>query len=302
MKPGIAKNIKLHPIDSLFGAESEGISIVELPLLKLHTFKNHPFQVNQDEEMENLVKSVKQGGVLQPIIVRTLPDDVYEIISGHRRVYASKLAGKTTIPAIINELDDDEATIYMVDTNLQREKLLFSEKAFAYKMKLEAMKRKAGRPVKNVSQVGTDSFTVSSAVQLSEETGESRNQIFRFIRLTELIKPLLDMTDSGKLPFNTAVELSYLSKHFQEILTGMIEQDETIPSMKQAQGLKKYFQEDKLTIDMMCVLLKDMKQETLKVTLKSDTLKKYFSKEYTPRQIEEVVIRLLENWQNEQKK
>jgi len=296
--------IHLHPVDALFENTQEVIQ--ELPLQELHSFPNHPFQVLEDDSMKELVSSIQQTGVQQPILVRQRQKGGYEIISGHRRKRACELAGLDTIPAIIRNVSDTDAVIQMVDANLQREKLLFSEKAFAYKMKLAALKRKAGRPSSNdstnYSPLGNNYSTKTSVEILEEQTGEGKNQIFRYIRLTYLIPELLNIVDCEKLPFQTAVELSYLEEEFQKKVLEMMKVLEAVPSLSKARKLKKLFQENKLTDDLLVTVLEDEKKNENKVVLKGEKLRKYFSKEYTPRQMEEMIIGLLEQWQKGQKK
>ena len=238
-----ARNIELKSVDDLFATEeiredAQREKVQNIPLGKLHPFKNHPFKVKDDAAMQDTVDSVREYGVLVPAIARPDPDGGYELIAGHRRHHASELAGKETMPVIIRDLDDDAATIIMVDSNLQREELLPSERAFAYKMKLDAMKRQAGRPSReNVSQVGTQK---RSDQIMAEQVGESRNQIQRFIRLTELIPTLLDRVDERKIAFNPAVELSYLKKEEQTLLLEAMDSEQATPSLSQAQRLKKF--------------------------------------------------------------
>jgi ParB family chromosome partitioning protein len=238
---------------------------------------------------------VREYGVLVPAIARPDPDGGYELIAGHRRHHASELAGKETMPVIIRDLDDDAATIIMVDSNLQREELLPSERAFAYKMKLDAMKRQAGRPSReNVSQVGTQK---RSDQIMAEQVGESRNQIQRFIRLTELIPTLLDRVDERKIAFNPAVELSYLKKEEQTLLLEAMDSEQATPSLSQAQRLKKFSQQKMLSLDVMRAVMSEEKKTDLdRVTLKNETLRKYFPKSYTPKQMEDTIIKLLEGW------
>lgn len=294
----IAKNIKLHPIDSLFYTEQSENTIAELPLNELYPFQNHPYRVLEDESMQELVESICQYGVLQPIIVRSRCESGYEIIAGHRRKRACELAGKDTIPAMITNLDNEEAIIQMVDSNLYREKLLFSEKAFAYKMRLDAMKRKAGRPTKNYSQLGNNLAGTTSISVLEEETGESKSQIYRLIRLTCLIDKLLDMVDNEKLALNAAEKISYLSTEFQNKLFDFIDLEQVIPTVSQATKLKQFYDEGKLTEETLLEILDNKKTGTFKVTLKGKSLNKFFSpREYTPKQIEEIIIGLLEKWQ-----
>ena len=293
-------NINLKPLDDLFAteesrADAQREKVQEIPLGELHPFRNHPFKVKDDAAMQDTVESVREYGVLVPAIARPDPDGGYELIAGHRRHHASELAGKETMPVIIRDLDDDAATIIMVDSNLQREELLPSERAFAYKMKLEAMKRQAGRPSReNVSQVGTQK---RSDQIMAEQVGESRNQIQRFIRLTELIPTLLDMVDERKIALNPAVELSYLKKEEQTLLLEAMDSEQATPSLSQAQRLKKFSQQKMLSLDVMRAVMSEEKKTDLdRVTLKNETLRRYFPKSYTPKQMEDTIIKLLEGW------
>ena len=295
-----ARNIELKSVDDLFAteesrADAQREKVQEIPLGELHPFRNHPFKVKDDAAMQDTVDSVREYGVLVPAIARPDPDGGYELIAGHRRHHASELAGKETMPVIIRDLDDDAATIIMVDSNLQREELLPSERAFAYKMKLDAMKRQAGRPSReNVSQVGTQK---RSDQIMAEQVGESRNQIQRFIRLTELIPTLLDMVDERKIAFNPAVELSYLKKEEQTLLLEAMDSEQATPSLSQAQRLKKFSQQKMLSLDVMRAVMSEEKKTDLdRVTLKNETLRKYFPKSYTPKQMEDTIIKLLEGW------
>lgn len=295
-----ARNIELKSVDDLFAteesrADAQREKVQEIPLGELHPFRNHPFKVKDDAAMQDTVDSVREYGVLVPAIARPDPSGGYELIAGHRRHHASELAGKETMPVIIRDLDDDAATIIMVDSNLQREELLPSERAFAYKMKLEAMKRQAGRPSReNVSQVGTQK---RSDQIMAEQVGESRNQIQRFIRLTELIPTLLDMVDERKIALNPAVELSYLKKEEQTLLLEAMDSEQATPSLSQAQRLKKFSQQKMLSLDVMRAVMSEEKKTDLdRVTLKNETLRKYFPKSYTPKQMEDTIIKLLEGW------
>ena len=296
-----AKNIKLASVDDLFSTEESRATenlekVMEIPLTELHAFKNHPFKVRDDEAMMETADSVRQYGVLVPAIARPDPNGGYELIAGHRRHRASELAEKETMPVIVRDLDDDAATIIMVDSNLQREELLPSERAFAYKMKLEAMKRQAGRPSKeNVSQLGTQK---RSDQILAEQVGQSRNQIQRYIRLTELIPPLLDKADEKEIALNPAYELSFLKPEEQQMLVETMEYELSTPSVSQAQQMKKLSQEGKLTDDAILSIMSEEKKDALdKVTLTGDTLRKYFPKSYTPKKMQETIIKLLEQWQ-----
>ena len=293
-------NINLKPLDDLFSteesrADAQREKVQEIPLGELHPFRNHPFKVKDDAAMQDTVDSVREYGVLVPAIARPDPDGGYELIAGHRRHHASELAGKETMPVIVRDLDDDAATIIMVDSNLQREELLPSERAFAYKMKLEAMKRQAGRPSReNVSHVGTQK---RSDQIMAEQIGGSKNQIFRYIRLTELIPELLDMVDEHKIALNPAVELSHLKKEEQTLLLEAMDSEQATPSLSQAQRLKKFSQQKMLSLDVMRAVMSEEKKTDLdRVTLKNETLRKYFPKSYTPKQMEDTIIKLLEGW------
>lgn len=298
-----ARNIELKSVDDLFATEeiredARREKVQEIPLGELHPFRNHPFKVKDDAAMQDTVDSVREHGVLVPAIARPDPDGGYELIAGHRRHHASELAGKETMPVIIRDLDDDAATIIMVDSNLQREELLPSERAFAYKMKLDAMKRQAGRPMKeNRDQVGHN-FSGKRTVELiAENAPDSRNQIQRYIRLTELIPTLLDMVDERKIAFNPAVELSYLKKEEQTLLLEAMDSEQATPSLSQAQRLKKFSQQKMLSLDVMRAIMSEEKKTDLdRVTLKNETLRRYFPKSYTPKQMEDTIIKLLEGW------
>ena len=270
----------------------------EMPLSDLHPFEGHPFKVLDDELMEQTVESIKQIGVVSPLIVRPDPEGGYEILSGHRRLHAAQLAGLETVPVIVKEMDDDAAIIFMVDSNLQRENILPSERAFSYKMKLEAMKHQAGRPPKeNDSQLGNN-FGKLSSEEMAEELGTSKNQIFRYIRLTNLIPEILDMVDEKKIAFNPAVELSYLKTSEQKEFLEAMDYAQASPSLSQAQRLKKLSQEGGCTLDAMCEVMNEIKKDELDhVTIKNEVLRKYFPKSYTPKQMQDTIIRLLEKWQ-----
>ena len=269
-----------------------------MPLSDLHPFEGHPFKVLDDELMEQTVESIKQIGVVSPLIVRPDPEGGFEILSGHRRLHAAQLAGLETVPVIVNEMDDDAAIIFMVDSNLQRENILPSERAFSYKMKLEAMKHQAGRPSKeNDSQLGNN-FGKLSSEEMAEELGTSKNQIFRYIRLTNLITEILDMVDEKKIAFNPAVELSYLKPSEQKEFLEAMDYAQASPSLSQAQRLKKLSQEGGCTLDAMCEVMNEIKKDELDhVTIKNEVLRKYFPKSYTPKQMQDTIIRLLEKWQ-----
>ena len=282
-------------------AETKREQIRQVELSALHSFKNHPFKVLDDEAMEKTVESVKAFGVMVPAIARPREEGGFELISGHRRRRASELAGLTTMPVIVRDMDDDAATILMVDSNLQREQILPSERAFAYKMRMDAIKRKAGRPSKeNASQVGTH---LRSDQIMAGEMGESRNQIQRFIRLTELIPQLLDMVDERKIAFNPAVELSYLKPEEQTDFLEAMEYGQATPSLSQAQRLKRLSQDGKCTLEAMCAVMSEEKKSDLDhVTIKQDVLRQYFPKSYTPRQMENTIIKLLDQWQKKRER
>lgn len=298
-----AKNVKLASVDDLFTTEESRADdsrekVVEIPLSELHPFKNHPFKVKDDEAMMDTAESIRQYGVLVPAIVRPDPNGGYELVAGHRRHHASEIAGKDTMPVIIRDLDDDAATIIMVDSNLQREELLPSERAFAYKMKLEAMKHQGERSDLTSAQVGRKLPGKESREILAEQVGQSRNQISRFIRLTELIPELLDMVDEKKIAFNPAYELSFLKPEEQRQLIVVMDEEQATPSLSQAQRLKKFSADGKLGYDAMSAIMSEEKKGDLdKVVLNSDVLKKYFPKSYTPLRMQETIIKLLDQWQ-----
>lgn len=303
-----AKKIELASVDDLFSTEEDRQDaklekIQEIPLTELHPFKNHPFKVKDDEAMMETADSIKQYGVLVPAIARPDPEGGYELVAGHRRHRASELAEKETMPVIVRDLDDDAATIIMVDSNLQRESLLPSERAFAYKMKLDAMKHQGERVDLTCSQVGNKLEGKKSSEILAEQVGQSKNQIFRYIRLTELIPELMDMVDEKKIALNPAYELSFLKKEEQVDLLDAMDSEQATPSLSQAQRLKKYSQEGHLTLDMMRVIMGEEKKSDLdRVTFTSDTLRKYFPKSYTPQRMQETIIKLLEAWQKKRQR
>ena len=267
----------------------------EMPLSDLHPFEGHPFKVLDDELMEQTVESIKQIGVVSPLIVRPDPEGGYEILSGHRRLHAAQLAGLETVPVIVKEMDDDAAIIFMVDSNLQRENILPSERAFSYKMKLEAMKHQGQRGDLTSDQVGQKSWAVN---QLADDANESKTQVQRFIRLTNLIPEILDMVDEKKIAFNPAVELSYLKPSEQKKFLEAMDYAQASPSLSQAQRLKKLSQEGDCTLDAMCEVMNEIKKDELDhVTIKNEVLRKYFPKSYTPKQMQDTIIRLLEKWQ-----
>ena len=285
-----ARNIELKSVDDLFAteesrADAQREKVQEIPLGELHPFRNHPFKVKDDAAMQDTVDSVREYGVLVPAIARPDPDGSYELIAGHRRHHASELAGKETMPVIVRDLDDDAATIIMVDSNLQREELLPSERAFAYKMKLEAIRHQGKRQEPTSSQVG---MKLQALDIVGQQAGDSRNQVHRFIRLTELIPELLDMVDERKIAFNPAVELSYLKKEEQTLLLEAMDSEQATPSLSQAQRLKKFSQQKMLSLDVMRAVMSEEKKTDLdRVTLKNETLRKYFPKSYTPKQMED---------------
>ncbi len=300
--------MSLKGADDIFSTEEsrqeqQREQVQQIPIGELFPFKNHPFKVLDDESMQRTVESVEQYGVLSPLIARPRPEGRYEIISGHRRQHAAQLAGLDTLPVIVRNMDDDAAVLLMVDSNLQRETILPSERAFAYKMKLEAMKHQAGRPTQdNYSQVGNNFGTLSSE-EMAEELGTSKNQIFRYIRLTNLVPELLDMVDEKKISFNPAVELSYLDTNQQRDFLEAMQDTQNAPSLSQAQRLKKLAQEGHFSYDVaFAVMGEEKKGELDKVVIKNDTLRKYFPRSYTPKQMEDTIIKLLDQWQRKQQR
>ena len=301
------KNIVLRSVDDIFQteenrADAQRERVQEIPLDQLKPFRNHPFKVRDDQRMLDTVDSIREYGVLVPAIARPDPEGGYELISGHRRKRGCEMAGLQTMPVIIRNLDDDAAVLVMVDSNIQREELLPSERAFAYKMKLDAIERVKGRP-KKVGQVVPDFQGKRSTEVVAEGTGESYKQVQRFIRLTELISELLDMVDERKLAFNPAVEVSYLKRDEQRMLLEAMDAEQTTPSLSQAQRLKKFSQEGRLTEEAMSAIMSEEKKSDMdKVTLRSDTLRRYFPKSYTPKQMEQTIIKLLDVWQKQRQK
>ena len=297
-------NISLKGYDDIFSteqsrAESQQERVQEIPLSELHPFEGHPFRVVDDEEMMKTAESVRDFGVLTPAIVRPDPDGGYEIVSGHRRHRASELAGRETMPAIVRDLDDDAAIILMVDANLQRETILPSERAFAYKMKLDAIKHQGERTDLTSTQVAQK----LSVEKVGEDAGVSKDTIRRYIRLTELIPELLDMVDTGQIKFNPAVELSYLASEEQQDFLSAMDYAQAAPSLSQAQRIKKLAQEGECTLDAMCEIMNEIKKGELdRVTFKTDSLRKYFPKSYTNKQMEDKIIQLLEQWQKKREK
>lgn len=300
-----AKNIVLKSVDDIFQteenrADAQRERVQEIPLDQLKPFKNHPFKVRDDQRMLDTADSIREYGVLVPAIARPDPEGGYELISGHRRKRGCEMAGLQTMPVIIRDLDDDAAVLVMVDSNIQREELLPSERAFAYKMKLEALKHQGARSDLTSRQVVGK---LEMADVVGQNAGESGRQVQRYIRLTELIPELLDMVDERKLAFNPAVEVSYLKQDEQRMLLEAMDAEQTTPSLSQAQRLKKFSQEGKLTEEAMSAIMSEEKKSEMdKVTLRSDTLHKYFPKSYTPKQMEQTIIRLLDVWQKQRQK
>ena len=301
-----SENLALKGLDDLFSTEEnrqeeQREQVQQIPIDALHPFTNHPFKVLDDEAMARTVESIAQYGVLAPLIARPRPDgDGYEIISGHRRQYAAKLAGLDTLPVIVRQMSDDAAVILMVDSNLQRENILPSERAFAYKMKLEALKNQGARLDLTSGQIGP---TLRSDEQVALDAGESRKQVQRFIRLTSLIPELLDMVDEKKIAFNPAVELSYLDESQQRDFLEAMQDTQNAPSLSQAQRLKKLAQEGHFSYDVAFAVMGEEKKDELdKVVIKNDTLRKYFPRSYTPKQMEDTIIKLLEQWQRKQQR
>lgn len=296
-------NISLTSYDDIFEtdesrAESQLERVQSIRLSALVPFKEHPFKVVDDEAMLRTTESIAQYGVLTPLIARPLEDGSYEIISGHRRAHAAELAGLTEVPVLVRRMDDDAATVLMVDSNLQRENILPSERAYAYKMKLEAMKHQAGRPAQeNYSQVGNNSGKLSSE-EMAEELGTSKNQIFRFIRLTNLIPEVLDMVDQKQISFNPAVELSYLKAEEQEMFIQAMDEVQAAPSLSQAQRLKKLSQEGGFTLDAAREIMNEVKKGDLeRVTFRNEQLRKYFPRSHTTQQMQNTILKLLDQWQ-----
>ena len=303
--PRKGANVTLSSYDEIFTTEegrteSQQEHVQMIPLSELHPFEGHPFRVVDDDEMQKTVESVKQYGVLTPAIARPDPNGGYEIISGHRRLRASELAGLDKLPVIVREMDDDEAIIYMVDSNLQREHILPSERAFAYKMKLDAIKHQGART--DLSQEGTSSRVGMKSPQALElvgkEAGDSRNQVHRYIRLTELIPEIRDMVDEKKIAFNPAVELSYLKPEEQREFLDAMDYAQAAPSLSQAQRLKKLSQEGECKLDAMCEVMNEVKKDDMTtITIPHDVLRKYFPRSYTPQQMQDVIVKLLDQWQ-----
>jgi len=298
-------NMSLKGADDIFSTEEsrqeqQREQVQQIPIAELHPFTNHPFKVLDDESMQRTVESVEQYGVLSPLIARPRPEGGYEIISGHRRQHAAQLAGLDTLPVIVRQMDDNAAVLLMVDSNLQRENILPSERAFAYKMKLEALKKQGARSDLTSSQVG---MKLQALDIVGREAGDSRNQVHRFIRLTHLIPELLDMVDEKKIAFNPAVELSYLDESQQRDFLEAMKDTQNAPSLFQAQRLKKLAMEGSFSYDVAFAVMGEAKKDELdKVVIKNETLRKYFPRSYTPKQMEDTIIRLLEQWQRKRQR
>ena len=298
-------NVSLKGADDIFSTEEsrqeqQREQVQQIPIGELFPFKNHPFKVLDDESMQRTVESVEQYGVLSPLIARPRPEGGYEIISGHRRQHAAQLAGLDALPVIVRQMDDDAAVLLMVDSNLQRENILPSERAFAYKMKLEALKNQGARSDLTSAQLGRK---LETADIVGQESGDSRNQVRRFIRLTNLMPELLDMVDEKKIAFNPAVELSYLDTNQQRDFLEAMNDTQNAPSLSQAQRLKKLAQEGHFSYDVAFAVMGEEKKDELdKVVIKNDTLRKYFPRSYTPKQMEDTIIKLLEQWQRKQQR
>jgi ParB family chromosome partitioning protein len=291
-------NISLTPYDDIFKTDEERNTeeIKPVAISELKPFESQPFKVLLDESMDELVESIKQSGVLSPVIARHHKDGGYEILSGHRRVKACELAGISEIPVVVKKLDDDTATILLVDSNLQRENILPSEKAFAYQLKLEAMKRQGARTDLTSSQIATKLNKGRSDVELGEQVGESKDQIRRYIRLTNLIDPLLEMVDEKKIALNAAVEISYLGSKEQAELIKVIEKEEICPSIAQASKIRKFAEDGRINVDVMDSIMQEQKPEKVRITFKEDKLRKYFPKHYSAKQMEDTLLKLLEDW------
>lgn len=298
--PRKGANVTLSSYDEIFTTEqdreeSQQERVQQIPLSKLHPFEGHPFRVVDDEEMQKTVESVKQYGVLTPAIARPDPDGGYEILSGHRRFRACELAGLKTLPVIVREMDDDTAIIFMVDSNLQRENILPSERAFAYRMKMDAIKHQGKRKDLTSSQIETK---LRADETIAEQTGQSRAQVQRYIRLTELIPEIRDLVDEQKIAFNPAVELSYLKPEEQRNFLEAMEYAQAAPSLSQAQRMKKMSQEGRCGLDAMCDVMSEVKKDDrTTITISTDVLRKYFPKSYTPQQMQDVIVKLLDQWQ-----
>lgn len=307
-KSSARDSIKLTSVDELFSteesrADSQREKVLDIPLSEISDFPNHPFKVKADEAMLEMADSVKQYGILVPGLVRPKPDGGYEMVAGHRRKKASELAGKETMPCIVRELDDDEATIIMVDSNLQRESILPSEKAFAYKMKLEAMKRQGQRTDLTSAQVGRKLGGKESREILAEQAGESRNQISRYIRLTYLLPSILEMVDEKQIAFNPAVEISYLAEKEQQDLYNTMQSEDCTPSLAQAQRMKKLSQNGRLNVDVIFSILTEEKpNQKEKFQIRRDRIDRFFPKNFTEKQKEDLIVQLLESWYRKRQK
>ena len=303
--PKNSLNVSLKGADDIFSTEEsrqeqQREQVQQIPIGELFPFKNHPFKVLDDESMQRTVESVEQYGVLSPLIARPRPEGGYEIISGHRRQHAAQLAGLDALPVIVRNMDDDAAVLLMVDSNLQRENILPSERAFAYKMKLEALKNQGARSDLTSAQLGRK---LETADIVGQESGDSRNQVRRFIRLTNLVPELLDMVDEKKIAFNPAVELSYLDTNQQRDFLEAMNDTQNAPSLSQAQRLKRLAQEGHFSYDVAFAVMGEEKKDELdKVVIKNDTLRKYFPRSYTPKQMEDTIIKLLDQWQRKQQR
>ena len=301
-------NVSLKGADDIFSTEEsrqeqQREQVQQIPIGELFPFKNHPFKVLDDESMQRTVESVEQYGVLSPLIARPRPEGGYEIISGHRRQHAAQLAGLDALPVIVRQMDDDAAVLLMVDSNLQRENILPSERAFAYKMKLEALKNQGARSDLTCGQFGHKLIGAKARDIVADESGDNARNVQRFIRLTSLIPELLDMVDEKKIAFNPAVELSYLDEAQQRDFLEAMNDTQNAPSLSQAQRLKKLAQEGHFSYDVAFAVMGEEKKDELdKVVIKNDTLRKYFPRSYTPKQMEDTIIKLLEQWQRKQQR
>ena len=306
--PKSSLSVSLKGADDIFSTEEsrqeqQREQVQQIPIGELFPFKDHPFKVLDDESMQRTVESVEQYGVLSPLIARPRPEDGYEIISGHRRQHAAQLAGLDALPVIVRQMDDDAAVLLMVDSNLQRENILPSERAFAYKMKLEALKNQGARSDLTCGQIGHKLNGAKARDIVADESGDNARNVQRFIRLTNLIPELLDMVDEKKIAFNPAVELSYLDESQQRDFLEAMNDTQNAPSLSQAQRLKKLVQEGHFSYDVAFAVMGEEKKDELdKVVIKNDTLRKYFPRSYTPKQMEDTIIKLLEQWQRKQQR
>lgn len=306
--PKSSVSVSLNSYDDIFSTEEsrqeeQREQVQQIPIGELFPFKNHPFKVLDDDSMSDTVESVKQYGVLSPLIARPRPEGGYEIISGHRRQHAAELAGLETLPVIVRQMDDDAAIILMVDSNLQRENILPSERAFAYKMKMDAIKNQGARSDLTCGQIGHKLAGAKARDIIAEQSGDNARNVQRFIRLTELIPELLDMVDSKTVSFNPAVELSYLSPEQQQEVIRAMDDTQNFPSVSQAKRIKKLAQDGTFTTETVVAIMGEAKKDELdKVVIKNDTLKKYFPRSYTPKQMEDTIIKLLEQWQKKRQR